>query len=278
MSSFAQSELVKILEAELITSLYQPIVNLKDGTILGYEALSRGPKNSLLHMPEKLFPAGNCYEQAEQLDCLCRKQAIKKACCLKKQQLLFLNADPAILANEAQYLDELSAFLQESALSKEQIVLEITEKRKIDNYFQFDHLLQFYKKAGISIAIDDVGSGYSGLTLLTKISPHFLKIDFEIIHQLHKDPVKQAIVKSLVMLGTAKGLKIIAEGIEEKAELDMLTELGVAYGQGYYLGYPAEIPLAISPQLEAVIKKKPEFPLPAAYSFIPLLDELQNES
>lgn len=278
MSSLAQSELVKILASELITSVYQPIVNLKDGTILGYEALSRGPENSLLHMPENLFPASHRYEQAEKLDYLCRKQAILAASCLQENQFLFLNADPAILANERQYMDELSSFLAESSLRKEQIVLEITEKRKIDNYFQFDHLLQFFKKSGLSIAIDDVGSGYSGLTLLTKISPHFLKIDYEIIHQIHKDPVKQAIVKSLVMLGAAKGLQIIAEGIEEKAELDTLTELDVAYGQGYYLSYPATTPPLLSPQMQEAIKKKPEFPLEPAYSSIPLLAVLQSES
>jgi EAL domain-containing protein (putative c-di-GMP-specific phosphodiesterase class I) len=258
LASLEQCELFKILDEELITPVYQPIVNLKDGSILGYEALSRGPKNSLLANPDLLFKIAAQCEQSFRLDSLCRKKAIKHAHQLPADQFLFLNVDPQILEDKHFHQHTTKKFLADSLLDSTHIIFELTEKNLVEDYSALRKTLKNYEKQGYSIAIDDVGSGYSGLTLLTKINPQFLKIDLELIQSLHKDKIKQAIVKSLLEIATIKSMEVIAEGIETKEDLECAAELGIHYGQGYYLGMPQPVMAGIALDRIECLKKKPK--------------------
>lgn len=239
LSSIYLKELNNIIANQLITSVYQPIVSLRDGSVLGYEALSRGPAYSILASPDKLFETAAKHNKSWKLDYLCRKTAITTAKKMLTNELLFLNVEPNILYDKRFHQGTTKKLLDKHALDSDNIIFEVTEKTAIDDYTNFRAILDNYRNQGYRIALDDVGSGYSGLTLLSKTAPQFIKIDIELIKNIHTDKTKQAIVKALVDVSNATHMTIIAEGIEKKEELLTLITLGVQYGQGFYLSRPA---------------------------------------
>jgi EAL domain-containing protein (putative c-di-GMP-specific phosphodiesterase class I)/GGDEF domain-containing protein len=248
-----QTELDRILKSESISTVFQPIVSLKDGQVIGYEALSRGPKNSPLQNPEKLFTAAQEYSRLWDLEYLCRAKAIEKAAGMSKDKLLFINIDPYILKDENFKKGITKEFLTKHNISPESIIFEITERTCVKDYKSFKAALDNYLEEGYKIAIDDTGSGYSGLKMLSETKPHYIKIDMELIRDIHKDTFKQHIISGLVSLANSTNMKLIAEGIENKHELEKLIELKVYAGQGFFLQKPADSFLDISDTLKTLI-------------------------
>jgi len=233
-----RKELKLILKNKLITPVYQPIVDLKDGSVFAYEALSRGPKNSCLERPDKLFAIADKENASWELDYLCRSLAIEYAKDKLGSCKLFLNVDAKIMYDEKFHQGSTAEFLKKCDLSPNSIVFEISEKTTINDYKSFCSVLNNYQCQNYKIAIDDVGSGYSGLNLLAQISPQFIKIDIGLVKDIDKNYIGKSIVKALASFAHAANIKIIAEGIERPEELDILIELGIDYGQGFYLGKP----------------------------------------
>lgn len=231
-------ELNKILKNKLISTVFQPIVNLQDGAVLGYEALSRGPADSILERPDQLFSAATDFDKIWELDYLCRITAIKSAFPSIDDKILFINVDPKVLYDKFFHQGSTKIILSENNIDISKIVFEITEKTAITDFSNFKDILENYRSQGYRLALDDVGSGYSGLTLLAQSSPQFIKIDLELIRNCDKDKNKQAIIKALVDFSKASSIKTIGEGIESCNELKTLIKLGVNFGQGYFLGRP----------------------------------------
>ncbi|WP_409069266.1 EAL domain-containing protein [Clostridium caseinilyticum] len=232
------NELDKIIKCESITTVFQPIVSLANGDIIGYEALSRGPKNSPLHNPEKLFSAAHEYNRLWELEYLCRSKAIERAKFIDKDKHLFINVDPFIFKDEKYRKGFTKPFLAEYNMSPETIIFEITERTCIEDYKNFKSMLENYVEDGYKIAIDDTGSGYSGLKMLSYIKPHYIKMDMDLIRNIHEDSFKQNLIASIVSLANKENMKLIAEGIEKEEELIELIKLGVYAGQGYFLQSP----------------------------------------
>lgn len=248
-------ELKKILEHKDITTVVQPIVSLKDGDIIGYEALTRGPKDSPLFNPEKLFATAQALNKLWDLECLCRSKAIQRACHIDSDKLLFLNVDPMILKDEKFKKGFTKEFLHKHNMHPESIIFELTERTCIKDYKSFKAALNNYVEEGYKIAIDDVGAGYSGLKMLSETKPHYMKIDIELIRDIHKDSFKQHLIKGLVELSDNTDMKLIAEGIEVEEELIKLIELGVHAGQGYFLQRPSSSLLDIPENIKHTIIK-----------------------
>lgn len=222
-----------------VTTVFQPIVSLKTGEVVGYEALSRGPANSPLESPATLFSLAEKLERTWELEYLCRQKAIEASAKLENQKLLFININPKIIEDirfsKGFTKEQLASF----HISPSRVVFEITEKSSVSNYNNFCRILQHYTEQGFRVAIDDLGSGYSGLTLLAKIRPQFVKLDLELIRSIDKDSLKQNLVKFFLEFSRVSGIILIAEGIETLDEMNTLVELGVEYGQGFYLQKPA---------------------------------------
>ncbi|MDQ0202907.1 GGDEF domain-containing protein [Pectinatus haikarae] len=231
-------ELKMILENKLITPVYQPIVALKNGEIFAYEALSRGPEGSPLHPPDALFALAEKEKCLWHLDYLCRSLAIKNVENILGSRKLFLNVDARILYDRNFHQGSTAKFLQQCNLNERDIVFEISEKTTVDDYKSFCAVLENYQCQNYKIAIDDVGAGYSGLNLLAQIAPQFIKLDIGLVKDIDKNHIRKSIVKALVGFAHSANIKIIAEGIERKEELNILIELGVDYGQGFFLGRP----------------------------------------
>ena len=135
-----------------------------------------------------------------------------------------------------------------AGLAPERIVIELSEQFQVEDTELFVSAVKHYREFGFQIAIDDLGSGFSGLKLWSELQPDIVKIDRYFVDQLHRDPIKKAFVKNIIELAKSTGSLIVAEGIETSEELLFCRELGADIGQGYLLGRPdtqcAEVPLA----------------------------------
>ena len=236
-----------------IQTVFQPIISLEDGELLGYEALSRGPANTPLQNPDKLFSYAMEHDQLWDLEYLCRTKALESAHTLQSEGKLFLNVNPNILNDPKFRHGFTKEYLSRYKIDSEKIVFEITEREAISKLSHFKKTVNHYKEQLYQIAIDDVGSGYSGLNIVTDIHPHFMKLDMKLIREIDSDTTKQSLVKSLCEFAALSQISIIAEGIETKEELSKLIELGVSYGQGYFIQKPKPTLFPISEDVIEVI-------------------------
>jgi EAL domain-containing protein (putative c-di-GMP-specific phosphodiesterase class I) len=251
-------ELKRILKSGEITTVFQPIISLENASIIGYEALSRGPKSSILQYPDKLFAVAEKNNMLWDLEYLCRKKAIEKAGSMKINKFLFINVDPLIIKDEKFKKGFTKEFLHQYNISPESVIFEITERTAIEDYPSFKAALNNYVEQGYKIAIDDTGAGYSGLKMLSEVKPHYIKIDMDLIRDIDKDPFKQALIKCFVTLSEVTNMKLIAEGIETLEELITLINMGVYAGQGYFIQRPTENALGIAHDIKALIMQHNE--------------------
>ncbi|MBU3112305.1 GGDEF domain-containing protein [Clostridium lacusfryxellense] len=232
-------ELRRIISNNNLRSVFQPIVSLQTGDVIGYEALTRGPVDSKYINPEILFDDAKTHDLLWDLEILCRSNAIKAYSKFISDKLLFVNIDPAVLKDEHFIKGFTKEILTEHNISPMSLIFEITEKTSIDSYKNFNEVINYYKSQGYKIAIDDVGTGYSGLTTIAKTRPNYIKMDMSLITNVTRDSFKKAIIKSFVEFANTTNTKIIAEGIEEVSDLYTLIEIGVHYGQGFLINKPA---------------------------------------
>jgi diguanylate cyclase (GGDEF)-like protein len=231
-----------ILSTGAIVPHFQPVFDLSTGDLIGHEALSRGPKDSLLHMPDKLFKTAIASGKLHELELLCRERSLAS---FSQQQLpgkLFLNISASLLSSSDHQKGMTLAMLQEMNIQRDRIVIELSEQHPYDHYGLCRASVDYYRRMGFNIAIDDLGVGYSGLRMWSELQPEYVKIDKHFIHKIDQDTVKREFVRSIVAIAQGLHCKVIAEGIETPAELDMLLELGIHAGQGFLLGYPVEQP------------------------------------
>lgn len=247
------AEFIGILERGEISTRYQPIINLTSGDIIGYEALSRGPRDSDFYSPLALIEMAHQLGMVWELEMLFRQKALENIKTLQDDQYMFVNVDPDVIKTQAFKSGLTSEYLEEIGARETSIVFEITERTAITDYEMFQKVLENYRKQGYLIAIDDVGAGYSGLKSITEIRPHFIKLDMDLIRNIDKDFFKQALIKAFVETATTTNIKLIAEGIETKEELKTLILLGVTGGQGYYLQQPQTSFSDIPPEVKRKI-------------------------
>lgn len=253
LSDYHRDELRHILANKRLTPLFQPIVRLNDGKNLGFEALIRGPSNSALHSPGNLFKTAINYNLLEPLELLCRELSINAFARAGADGLLFLNVNPLLLLTSDHPSGLTKKMIEAAGLAPEQIVIELSEQFQVEDTQLFINAVKHYREFGFKIAIDDLGSGFSGLRLWSELRPDIVKIDRYFIDQLHQDPIKKAFVKNIIEIAKDTGSSISAEGIETSEELQMCRELGAEYGQGYLLGRPQadfqDSPTALAPLL-----------------------------
>lgn len=236
------SALSSILTQSGLHSLFQPIICLSERRILGYEALTRGPSNSPLHSPIALFAVARQAGRLSELEIACRQSACRR---FNEQRLpgkLFLNVSPESLLEAAHQPGRTLQLLQDLGIAPSQVVIELTEQTPIDDFQLLQTALHHYRAMGFSIALDDLGAGYSSLRLWSELRPDYVKIDRHFIDGIHQDALKREFVGSILQIAKASRAQVIAEGIELPEELAVLTEMGVDLVQGYLLGRPQEHP------------------------------------
>ncbi len=254
-SDIIRDEFFTILNSRSIKTVLQPIISLRDGVIYGFEALSRGPEDSLFQYPNTLFEYADLYNSTWDLELICRIKAIEKAKQLQISTKLFINVSPKIM-QDPKFLKGLTKeYLDSMSLNSENIIFEITEREAVNNISDFTKTVQNYKNQNYMIAIDDAGAGFSGLNLISDLKPHFIKLDMNLIRNIHIDVTKQSLVKSMCEFCSLTNTLLIAEGIEVEEELIKLIELGVQYGQGYYIQRPSADVHSLDSHVNDVIKE-----------------------
>lgn len=237
-SAERRRRLKDIIDQEEIRTLVQPVLDLSDFSVIGYEALSRGPEGGEFERPDKLFKVAYDEDLVLQLERLCRKKAITAAADLPEDRMLFLNIEPETIADPELREAVFTTLIAQSGMAPERIVLEITERAAIVDFCGFRSTLEYLRALGFTVAVDDAGAGYGSLQCLAEVRPQWLKIDMSLIRGIDHDPVRRQLVTSLVTFGSEMNVRLIAEGIETREELATLLELGVAFGQGYLFSAP----------------------------------------
>lgn len=251
-----EKELRDIIEKGRIRSVFQPIVSLRDGNILGFEALSRIEGKTDIINIEVLFEQAVLQGRIWELEQLCRMKSLSTLFQNRSyDKKLFLNVNPLVMHDVKFRQGFTKEHLDTYHVSPDQVTIEITETSAVRESEAFQATVTHYKEQGYKIALDDVGSCYSGLNLICDIEPHYIKLDKGLVRNIHNDGMKRALVKSLAGLTDSLGMFLIAEGIEEVEELDTLIQIGVHYGQGYLLGRPGEVIEKVDEKVLAVIRK-----------------------
>jgi EAL domain-containing protein (putative c-di-GMP-specific phosphodiesterase class I) len=239
----------------LLTCVYHPIVNLNDFEAIGFELLSRGPRDSELHRPDALFDIARSEGRVTELDRLCRRTACAAGTCLPPGSLRFVNTEPVTMFLHSHGDSFVQEFVEVTPSSQRGLtVIEITENSMIDDFDRMRDIVRQLRAYGFRVAIDDAGAGYAGLQTMVEIEPDFIKLDMSLIRGVDSSIVKQRLVRTLRDFCRETAVTLIAEGIETRRQLDTLRDLGVSHGQGFLFGLPgADQPLREAyPPLETV--------------------------
>ncbi|MGE4369512.1 MAG: GGDEF domain-containing protein [Burkholderiaceae bacterium] len=234
----------RVMQAQALTPHFQPIVNLRTGTLLGFEGLIRGPLGTPLHSPAKLFSVARMAGEMAQLEQLCRQIHVRTFVEQGLPGKLFLNISPeSLVAPPPDDQPDAAAWLDTAqGLTGNQLVLELTESFSSAGYDALREAVGHYRRAGSGVALDDLGEGFSSLRLWAELRPDFVKIDKYFINGIDTDSVKRQFVRSILEMARQSGTVVIAEGIETEDQYPSAVQLGIAYGQGYWLGRPVAHP------------------------------------
>ena len=229
---------------------YQPIVDLHDGSVMAYEALVRGPHNQPAPSILAQINAGNRYA----FDQSCRVRAIETAARLGLEASLSINFMPNAISQPETCIRTTLHACNRHGIAPDQIIFEITEAEKVEDPVFLARIANHYKELGFRTAIDDFGAGYAGLSLLANFQPDYVKLDMELVRDIHLSRAKQAIVKGMQKVCQDLAIEVIVEGVETRDELDWFRELGFRYFQGYFFARPGfeSLPLPDFAGLDAV--------------------------
>ena len=253
-----KTELEDIIEGKQIKTVFQPIISLRDGSVLGYEALTRITCNSKIKNPDELFAQAALEDRLWELEQLCRTTALESAHKFlfpPYDAKLFLNVNPSTMHDKKFKAGFTKNFLQNYKITPDNVIFEITERNRVNDVEGFQESIDHYKNQKYQIAIDDAGAGYSGLNLISDIHPDYIKLDMKLIRNINSDNLKYALVRGMAELSRASDIPLIAEGIETSEELNALINLGIQYGQGYYIQRPEEEISEINETLLRIIKE-----------------------
>jgi EAL domain-containing protein (putative c-di-GMP-specific phosphodiesterase class I) len=241
------SALAAVLAQELVTPVFQPIVDLSSGNVVAYEALARGPQGSPLATPDALFAAARSAGLVAELDWLCRVRALEAAQVgLQAPLSAFINVEPEVAGAPVpihlrKRLDGLGAGLR--------VVVEFTERALVAEPALLLAAAEWVRDRGWGIALDDVGADSHSLALMPFLRPDVIKLDLSLVQQ-RPDLEAAKIMSAVSAYAERTGCEVLAEGIETSAHIDLARALGARLGQGWHLGRPGPLPVPTgSPQV-----------------------------
>ncbi|OSQ37221.1 EAL domain-containing protein [Thalassospira mesophila] len=234
------SWLTGVLRKNRLRSVFQPIFAIDNLSVPhAHECLIRAVDDEGgMISPDRLFGAAKSADLLFQLDRAARAANVRNAFAAGIDNV-FINFTPSSIYDPNSCLRSTIQVVNECGFDRSKVVFEVIETDKVSSVSHLRGILESYRASGFRVALDDVGSGYSTLNMLSQLRPDIIKIDRELIDGVDQDIYKQAIVSKLIDLAKQIGIEVVAEGIERQQELDFLIDRGVDFVQGFLLGRPA---------------------------------------
>jgi EAL domain-containing protein (putative c-di-GMP-specific phosphodiesterase class I) len=223
---------------------FQPIVRHADARPWAYEALVR-PRDETLSNPSVLLDAAERLDQITLLGRVIRGHVACEIPSFFDHELLFVNIHPRELEDDALYAPR-----EPLSRHAHRVVLEITERSRLDDVPQLDQRIARLRDMGYRIALDDLGAGYAGLSSLMHLTPEFVKLDMSLTRDIDRHAVKRTLVESMIKACRDMGIQVVCEGVETEAEREVLQSLGADLMQGFLFGRPA--PRGVVARLAAI--------------------------
>jgi len=222
---------------------FQPIFLLRDGEIFGYEGLLRARSaDGTLHLAAEVFPAARALRIEAEFERLSWVHVLEAAARLPGEALLFLNVNPRLILAGGAGLEALGQEAERTRFPYTRLALDLVEIERVESLDKLRPALLVPRDLGVSIALDDVTSGYETLRYFQGLAPEWIKVDSEITRGIAGDPRRRAILAFLGDVARESSFRLIAEGIENAADLDVCSDVGVVAAQGYFLARPAVDP------------------------------------
>lgn len=228
-----RDQIMACLEGDVLRLAIQPIVDANSSKIVAYEALMRS-SHPVLRTPLEVLDAAERLAMLPQLSDVLTARAAAWLPKLAPDVKLFVNLHPAEFA-ECSSLETRTSKLVPWA---QRVVFEITERSRVLDFEAWEKTMQRMRGFGFAIAVDDLGAGYSSLSVLAEVQPEYLKVDMSIVRDVHKSPRKQKLIDLLCRFAQTTDAKLIAEGVECAEEAAALRAAGAHMLQGYYFGRP----------------------------------------
>ncbi len=251
-SNELSAQIARVVNERLVRPVYQPIVDLATGRVLGFEGLTRPAPESGFADPGTMFTSAETVGRTVELDLACLHAVIAGARSMPADQLLTINISPRTIEAPHFSTEALLAILGRHGIAPERVVVELTEREKVEDITRLQAALKDLQRTGLRIAADDVGAGNAGLRLLSQFRFDIVKIDLSLVQEGAERDSSRAVLRSLRDLAGRWGASVIAEGLETATQLRMVRELGVTAGQGYLLARPMAHPDLASIDLQSL--------------------------
>ena len=234
--------LVDIIQQRLLHPVFQPILDYRSQSYLGFEGLIRGPSSSPLRRPDALFGAARAHGLTCQLEAACREVTLASFAGLHLPGCLFLNVSPACLVEDLGVPGRLDETLSRAGIAPGRVILELTENSQVTELPGIHDALGNLRSRGFRLAIDDLGEGFANLRMWSEVRPEFVKIDRHFVHGIADDRMKYHFVRAMQDLAESCSALLVAEGIERQADFELLRGMGVACAQGFFIAPPEPLP------------------------------------
>jgi EAL domain-containing protein (putative c-di-GMP-specific phosphodiesterase class I) len=232
----------QVAAAGALTTVFQPIFDLRTGHPRGYEGLIRPDAGSGFSDPGEMFAAAEAAGRTVELDLACLAASISTFATLGLPGSLTLNLSPRTLERDEFSVHALVGMLERHGLEPGRVVLELTERESLEDIEHLVRAVDSLRAAGMKIAADDVGAGNAGLRLLAQLRFDIVKIDLSLVQGGAVRATSLEVVRTLKDLADRWGALVIAEGLETPEQLQFVRTLGIRAGQGYLLGPPTDNP------------------------------------
>jgi EAL domain-containing protein (putative c-di-GMP-specific phosphodiesterase class I)/CheY-like chemotaxis protein len=226
-SANEKADLREVLVARKFFPVFQPIVSLRTGNVVGHEALTRFIDET---PPDLRFARAAAVGIGFDFELAAIEAAIEAAPSLPVGGFLSLNVSPGLVVAAGRRLRRILSH------SERQLVLEVTEHTPIADYAAFGRAMR--RLGDVELSIDDAGAGYASLRHILELGPAWVKLDITLVRGIDGDPLRQSLVAGLAHFATRSGERLIAEGVERQEEADTLLGIGVEFAQGYLFGKP----------------------------------------
>lgn len=236
----------QLLDDRSVVAAYQPIVDLRAGSIVAYEALARPNRDKIDISVERMFSSAQRMGLGRDLDWLCRRAALAGATWVPGGIPVFINCNLSGLVDPVHRVDQMLLVMEAAGRDPRDVVLEITERELVGDLSRLKMVVSAYRREGFRFAVDDVGEGHSTLEVLAATAPDFVKIARSLVIDAASTGPRAAI-RAVVAFAEESGASTIAEGIETESTAVYMRELGVHLGQGWLFGRP-ELPPSGAPQ------------------------------